>query len=176
MISKHAYESTFFGLPVFLKMAAKKKFNIPTVDELEEKKTPQITSKRVFKLFRSINDTNKPAGVEDGSRKDNIPEKNCVNNKAGEKSETRNCHLLSTNLDTREQNVGKQGTCSSNASVSSCSTSNTNLSTASSSKTGDDLTTRGTENNVGKSFKDTFAFLKNTRHYEEAEAKMKEIE
>lgn len=169
---KRAFKSAILGLPVFFKMAAKKKFNIPTVDELDEKSTPKLTSKRAFKLFRKIKDTNETSGDKEGSRIDNIREKNCVKNKPTETLEVRECQ----SLDTREQNNGKLSSFSTNTSVSSCSTSTTNLTTASSSKPGEDSSTKSTENNVGKSFKDTFAFLKNTRHYEEAEAKMKEIE
>jgi hypothetical protein len=180
-------------------MAAKKKlFNIPSVEDLEEGKTSNVSSKTAFQLFRKTTDINKSndeiastSNDQTSVLKSNSEPRKRLLKVSLSLLENQNPRSTSTNLDLKRQDVERENTssnslnedmsrgCTSTRPSSSTSTTHTLNSVCGTepSETAVHYSTlRNTESNVGKSFKDTFAFLKNTRHYEEAEAKMKEIE
>ena len=139
--------------------AEKRKFVIPSVEELEEKNTASCSSSPPLKVFKTSVASFK------SMRKDSD-------------TETRKRLLKALSSHTSSSSDQNPGNIMRTDSRTISETAEADFSAT--STTMDSRSTSASSNNeplsAGKSFKDTFAFLKNTKHYEEADAKMKEIE
>ena len=150
--------------------AGKRRFDVPNVETLDGDHATSKSCSSKLKLFKKSTDISKSGN--DGQETDYEARKRLV-----KALRATNNYTSSSSSSTRSENREVDTSCYPNDSSSKETTTSSSApanegSTHLSRVTGTGSGTMTT----GKSFKDTFAFLKKTRHYEEADAKMKEIE
>ena len=133
--------------------AEKRKFVIPSVQELDEKEAGSSNSGEAFKLFKSSSGSFKSIKKNsDAEARKRLLKALSQTAKSDNNKTSESCTIRTENRSDGAPVTIAHPTCSSTS------------------------TDCNVPSDEGKTFKDNFAFLKNTRHYEEAEAKMKEIE